>query len=64
MTEDHLVRPSFGGDVADQKRVVTPARALDDGASILVVGRPITGAPDPAQAIREIAAGLKKEVIE
>jgi orotidine-5'-phosphate decarboxylase len=57
------VRP-VGTDVADQKRVVTPARALDDGASILVIGRPITGAPDPAQAIRNIAASLNKEVIE
>jgi orotidine-5'-phosphate decarboxylase len=57
------IRPT-GADVADQKRVVTPARALEDGASILVIGRPITGAADPAQAIREIAASLKKEVIE
>ena len=56
------VRPS-GADVADQKRVVTPRRALDDGASVLVIGRPITGAADPAQAIREIAASLKKETI-
>jgi len=57
------IRPA-GADVADQKRVVTPARALDDGASILVIGRPITGAADPAQAIRDIAGSLKKEVIE
>jgi orotidine-5'-phosphate decarboxylase len=57
------VRPA-GADVADQKRVVTPQQALDDGASVLVIGRPITGAADPAQAIREIAASLKKETIE
>ena len=57
------VRPA-GGDIADQKRVVTPARALEDGASVLVIGRPITGASDPARAIREIAASLKKEVVE
>ena len=57
------VRPE-GGDVADQKRVVTPFEALNDGASVLVVGRPITGAPDPEQAIRDIAASLKKEVME
>jgi len=31
---------------------------------VLVIGRPITGAADPAQAIRDIAASLKKEVIE
>jgi orotidine-5'-phosphate decarboxylase len=57
------VRPP-GGQVADQKRVVTPRQALDDGASVLVIGRPITEAADPEQAIRDIAASLKKEVIE
>lgn len=51
------VRPA-GGDVADQKRVVTPREALDDGASVLVIGRPITGAPDPARAIMDIEATL------
>ncbi len=51
------VRPQ-GSDVADQKRVVTPRAALDDGASILVVGRPITAAPDPAAALQAIAATL------
>jgi orotidine-5'-phosphate decarboxylase len=53
------IRPA-GADVADQKRVVTPARALQDGASVLVIGRPITGAPDPRQAIMDIAAGLSQ----
>jgi orotidine-5'-phosphate decarboxylase len=57
------IRPA-GADVADQKRVVTPAQALDDGASVLVIGRPITSAPDPARAIRDIAASLNKEVIQ
>jgi orotidine-5'-phosphate decarboxylase len=57
------VRPQ-GSDSADQKRVVTPRQALDDGASVLVIGRPITGAADPAAAIREIAQGLSKEVIQ
>jgi len=57
------LRPT-GGDLGDQKRVVTPRQAIDDGASALVIGRPITGAPDPAQAIRDIVASLKKEVIE
>jgi orotidine-5'-phosphate decarboxylase len=51
------VRPA-GADVGDQKRVVTPAQALDDGASVLVIGRPITGSPDPARAIMDIAASL------
>ena len=53
------VRPA-GADVADQKRVVTPSKALADGASILVIGRPITAAIDPARAIAEIAAGLNQ----
>ena len=51
------VRPP-GGDVSDQKRVVTPRQALDDGASILVIGRPITAADDPARTLRDIAAAL------
>lgn len=51
------VRPA-GVEVGDQKRVVTPDRALQDGASILIIGRPITGAADPARAIMDIAAGL------
>ena len=53
------VRPA-GASVADQKRVVTPRQALDDGASVLVIGRPITAADDPAQAIRAIAATLSR----
>jgi orotidine-5'-phosphate decarboxylase len=57
------VRPE-GAAVADQKRVVTPFDALNDGASVLVIGRPITGSANPAQAIRDIAETLKKEVIE
>lgn len=51
------VRPA-GGEVGDQKRVVTPRQALDSGASMLVIGRPITGADDPAVALRDIAATL------
>ncbi|MBA2467478.1 MAG: orotidine-5'-phosphate decarboxylase, partial [Sphingomonas sp.] len=51
------VRPASGG-AADQKRVVTPRAAIDDGASILVIGRPITEADDPAAAVRSIAATL------
>ena len=57
------VRPP-GADSADQKRVVTPRQALDDGASVLVIGRPITGAADPAAAIRQIAQSLSKEVTQ
>lgn len=51
------VRPA-GGPTGDQKRVVTPRQALDSGASILVVGRPITQAEDPVGAARAIAATL------
>ena len=51
------VRPQ-GAGVADQKRVVTPREALDAGASILVIGRPITGAEDPEAALKAIAATL------
>jgi orotidine-5'-phosphate decarboxylase len=51
------VRPE-GHAVSDQKRVVTPQAAIEAGASILVIGRPITGAADPAAAIHSIAASL------
>ena len=51
------LRPA-GSAVGDQKRVVTPRQARDDGASVLVVGRPISRAEDPVQAAREIEATL------
>ncbi len=51
------VRPKNSG-VADQKRVVTPRAAIDAGASILVIGRPITEADDLSAAVRSIAATL------
>jgi orotidine-5'-phosphate decarboxylase len=51
------VRPADSA-AGDQKRVATPRQALDAGASILVVGRPITQAADPDQAARAIAATL------
>ncbi|HUO02302.1 MAG TPA: orotidine-5'-phosphate decarboxylase [Rhizomicrobium sp.] len=51
------IRPA-GAAVGDQSRVMGPKEARDLGASILVIGRPITGAPDPAQAAREIAQSL------
>jgi orotidine-5'-phosphate decarboxylase len=47
-----------GGEVGDQKRVITPRAAIDAGASIIVVGRPITRAVDPDAAARAIAATL------
>ena len=51
------VRPA-DGPIGDQKRVVTPRAAIDAGASILVVGRPITQADDPDAAARAIGATL------
>ncbi len=51
------VRPADGA-TGDQKRVVTPRAALDAGASILVIGRPITQAEDPDKAVRAIEATL------
>jgi len=53
------IRPA-GSDIADQKRIATPAEALRQGASFLVVGRPITQAPDPAEA----AEAILKEMAE
>ena len=47
-----------GGELGDQKRVMTPERALAAGADLLVIGRPSTGAADPAEAAKAIAAGL------
>ena len=51
------VRPE-GSAIGDQKRVATPREAVEAGASILVVGRPITAADDPAVALRDIALTL------
>ena len=51
------VRPK-GADVADQRRVMTPAEAVRAGADILVIGRPITGAANPAEAARAISQEL------
>jgi orotidine-5'-phosphate decarboxylase len=53
------IRPA-GSETADQKRIATPAEALRAGASYLVVGRPITQAPDPARA----AEAILKEMAE
>jgi orotidine-5'-phosphate decarboxylase len=51
------LRPA-GNGVGDQKRVVTPRQARDEGASVLVIGRPITRAEDPEAAARAIEATL------
>lgn len=51
------LRPA-GGAMGDQKRAVTPREARDDGASVLVIGRPISRAEDPVAAARAIEATL------
>lgn len=51
------VRPA-GADSHDQARVATPEQALADGADLLVIGRPITGAADPGAAAARIAASI------
>ncbi len=51
------VRPA-GASLDDQKRVMTPAEAMTAGASHLVIGRPITAAPDPLAALEAILAEL------
>ena len=51
------IRPA-GGALADQSRVATPAQAVAAGADYLVVGRPITQAPDPAAAALAIRAEM------
>jgi len=47
------IRPS-GSDADDQKRIMTPAQAIANGADDLVIGRPITAAEDPAAALAAI----------
>ena len=49
-----------GGAIDDQKRIATPAQAIADGASMLVVGRPITRAADPAEAARTILEQIEQ----
>ncbi|HWY63025.1 MAG TPA: orotidine-5'-phosphate decarboxylase [Rhizomicrobium sp.] len=51
------IRPA-GSALGDQQRVMTPFEAHREGASILVIGRPITSAPDPTRAARDIAQSL------
>lgn len=67
-----MVRAAVGADITlitpgvrpadashdDQARVATPERALADGADLVVIGRPITGAADPGEAAAAIAASL------
>lgn len=52
------VRPA-GSDHGDQKRVMTPAEAIQAGADFLVIGRPITSASSPVEALRAIAGEME-----
>jgi len=56
-----LVTPGIRPEWAradDQQRIVTPEQALADGASYLVIGRPITAHADPAAALAQISASI------
>ncbi len=58
-----LVTPGIrlpGAQADDQKRIVTPTAAMAAGASYLVIGRPITQSPDPAQTLSDINASLSR----
>lgn len=52
------IRP-IGFEKGDQKRVVTPKKAIEAGANILVIGRPITQAQDPLKVLDSIATEIK-----
>ena len=51
------VRPA-GVDAGDQRRIMTPPQAVAAGSDYLVIGRPITAAPEPGLAVRDILASL------
>ena len=60
-TDFLLVTPgirSAGESAQDQRRVLTPAAAVNAGADYLVVGRPVTRAPDPMEALQAIEAEI------
>ncbi|MBI4376823.1 MAG: orotidine-5'-phosphate decarboxylase [Elusimicrobia bacterium] len=52
------IRP-VGSSSDDQKRVMTPEKAAELGIHYIVIGRPITGAPDPLKAAQDILTGMK-----
>jgi len=53
------IRP-HGTAAGDQKRIVTPSDAIKAGATYIVVGRPVTAAPDPLSAVRQIICQMQK----
>jgi orotidine-5'-phosphate decarboxylase len=59
----HIVTPGVrpaGAETHDQQRIATPAQAIGNGASHIVVGRPITHAHDPAKAAQAIIAEMEQ----
>src|ERR1700760_2716324 len=56
------IRPA-GAEVGDQKRIMTPARAIAAGSDYLVVGRPITGAADPKAVAEAIHAEIAPRLV-
>jgi len=56
------IRPA-GSVQDDQRRVMTPREAMDDGADYLVIGRPITAASDPMQALMTIKAEIETATV-
>lgn len=54
------IRPA-GSSAHDQKRMVTPVEALKNGADYLVVGRPVTQAPDPKKAFQKLIENIQEE---
>jgi orotidine-5'-phosphate decarboxylase len=57
------IRPA-GADTGDQKRIMTPSRAIAAGADYLVVGRPIVAAPEPRAAAEAIVAEIAQTAKE
>ena len=51
------IRPE-GSEAGDQKRIMTPRQAVEEGATHLVIGRPITQAKNPEAAVRDILASV------
>jgi orotidine-5'-phosphate decarboxylase len=51
------IRPA-GADIGDQSRIMTPRQALEEGTDFMVIGRPITAAADPRQALESIIEEL------
>jgi len=55
------IRPA-GSATGDQKRIMTPAQAIEAGADYLVVGRPVLEAADPTQAAERIVSEIEQSI--